>query len=154
MSGIATFLKNAAKVNAQSLLIDVLKQEEVQALIVELNTFGQLFDEGVDGEGRKLSDIRQPYAFSTTQRKRRQGLPTDRVTLFETGKFYESFFVNILENGDIEINATTEFAANYDIRDSYGEELLGLTEESLSKIVDFISPLFVEAFQAAIFRGV
>ena len=154
MSGIETFLNNAKKVNAQELLIDVLKLEEVQALIVELNTFGQLFEEGVDGEGKKLADIRQPYAFSTAQRKRREGLPSDRVTLFDTGRFYESFFVNILENGDIEINATTEFAANYDIRDSYGKEILGLTEESLSKIVDFITPLFIEAFESAIFRGV
>jgi len=154
VSGIETFLNNAKKVNAQELLIDVLKLEEVQALIVDLNTFDQLFEEGVDSEGRKLSDIRQPYAFSTAQRKRSQGLPIDRVTLFETGKFYQSFFVNIKENGDIEINATTEFSANYDIRDSYGEEILGLTEESISKIVDFITPLFIEAFESAIFRGV
>ncbi len=154
MSGIFTFLDNAQKVKAETILVDVLRREDVRALIAELNTFGQLFEDGVDSEGRKLSDIRQPYAQTTVQKKRREGLPTDRVTLFETGKFYQSWNVTILKNGDIEIEASTEFAPNYDIQQSYGENILGLTEESLSILVDFITPLFVEAFQAEIFRGV
>jgi hypothetical protein len=154
MAGIFTFFDNAANVNANKILVDVLKRDEVRALIAELNTFGQLFEEGIDSEGRKLSDIRQPYATSTVQKKRREGLPTDRVTLFDTGKFYESWNVTILKNGDIEIQANTEVRANYDLEKDYGTNILGLTEESLSKISDFITPLFIEAFQAEVFRGV
>ena len=154
MSGIFTFLKNAENVKAQSILVDVLRREDVRALIAELNTFGQLFEDGIDSKGRKLSDIRQPYVESTIQRKRRQGLPVDRVTLFETGKFYESWNVTILENGDIEIEANTEVAPNYDLQKDYGKNILGLTEESISKISEFISPLFIEAFQAEVFRGI
>jgi hypothetical protein len=154
MAGIFTFFDNAANIDANKILVDVLKRDEVRALIAELNTFGQLFEEGIDSEGRKLSDIRQPYATSTVQKKRREGLPTDRVTLFDTGKFYESWNVTILKNGDIEIEANTEVRANYDLEKDYGPNILGLTEESLSKISDFITPLFIEAFQAEVFRGV
>lgn len=154
MSGIFTFLDNAQRIKAETILVDVLRREDVRALIAELNTFGQLFEEGIDSEGRKLSDIRQPYVDTTIQRKRRQGLPVDRVTLFETGKFYESWQVRILDNGDIELEANTEVGQNYDLQKDYGQNILGLTEESLSKISEFITPLFVEAFQAEIFRGV
>jgi hypothetical protein len=154
MSGLFTFLDNAAQVTAQKILVDVLRREDVRALIAELNTFGQLFEDGIDSEGRKLSDIRQPYADTTKQKKRREGLPTDRVTLFDTGKFYQSWQVRILENGDIELEATTEIASNYDLQKDYGKNILGLTEESLSKVGEFITPLFVEAFQAEVFRGV
>jgi len=34
------------------------------------------------------------YAESTIKRKKRKGLPWDRVTLFDTGRFYSSFIVN------------------------------------------------------------
>ena len=154
MSGIFTFLDNAAKVDAQKILVDVLRREDVRALIADLNTFGQLFEDGIDSEGRKLSDIRQPYVDSTIQRKRRQGLPVDRVTLFETGKFYESWQVNILNNADIQIEADTEVGPSYDLQTDYGKNILGLTEESLSTIGEFITPLFIEAFQTEVFRGV
>ena len=154
MSGLNTFLNNASKIRAQEILVDVLRREDVRALVAELNTFGQLFEEGVDSEGRKLSDIRTPYADSTIKKKRREGLPVDRVTLFDTGKFYQSFDVRILDDGSIEIEATPEIGNNYDLQDSYDENLLGLTDDSLEKLIDYITPFFIEAFQAFLFRGV
>ena len=154
MSGLNTFLNNASKIRAQEILVDVLRREDVRALVADLNTFGQLFEEGIDSEGRKLSEINKPYAPLTVEKKNREGLPSDRVTLFDTGRFYQSFDVRILDDGSIEIEATTQVEPTHDLEDSYGENIIGLTEDSIEKLIDYITPFFIEAFQAFLFRGV
>ena len=42
------------------------------------------------GKNSKGIDIKPAYANSTIKIKRKKGLPTDRVTLFDTGDFYRS----------------------------------------------------------------
>ena len=58
-------------------------------VIKELQTQEQLY-QGRDSKG---IDIKPAYADSTIKIKKRKGLPADRVTLFDTGDFYNSLEV-------------------------------------------------------------
>jgi len=76
----------------------VFQQDHIQLFAIELNSgspnnaeYGQLFLDGVDSEGVQLSKIGGEYSPLTKDIKVSQGLPFDRVTLYNEGDFYRSF---------------------------------------------------------------
>ena len=77
---------------------------EFKTLVIDLNTKEQLF-EGVNSKGEELENIRGfGYAQRTIEIKKEKGLPYDRITLFDTGDFYDTFKV-IPFLGGFEIDA-------------------------------------------------
>jgi len=124
--------------------LEVLKHlsenKQFTDLIIELNTRKQLFDKGIDSTGSQLSDVGGEYSPNTimgTQTyagKLDKGLPTDRITLFDEGDFYKSFRV-YYQSGNFIIDANTiktDYDGAIDLIDRWGENILGLTTESLS----------------------
>lgn len=97
-------------------------------LIIELNTRKQLFDKGIDSTGRQLSDIGGNYSPYTLQLHPEK--IEDKITLFDTGDFYESFRV-FYSSGNFVISADTIKDTSNLIED-WGVNILGLTNESLS----------------------
>jgi hypothetical protein len=110
-------------------------------LIIDLNTRKQLFDKGIDSTGRLLSDIGGDYSANTIEGtnqyegKKQKGLPYDHITLYDTGDFYKSFKVFLDSNGMLTISADTIKDTTNLIND-WGENILGLTEESLIVLRD------------------
>jgi len=99
--------------------------------IIELNTKRQLFDKGIDSTGRKLSDIGGEYAPFTLQLHPEK--IKDRITLFDTGDFYNSFRVYLDSQSDLKITADT-IKDTSDLIADWGKDILGLTEDSLEKL--------------------
>lgn len=104
-------------------------------MIIEMNTQEQLFQKGVDSKGVPLMDIGGDYAFITKDLKDRAGQPIDRITLKDTGDFYRSWTVRILAD-TIFIEADT-IKDGGDLRSRWGNDILGLTEESKQKLINY-----------------
>jgi hypothetical protein len=129
-------LKNLAlrvkNLSVLDLVHELSETPEFTDLIIDLNTKNQLYDKGIDSEGRSLGDysantIEGPNQY---QGKKQKGQRYDHITLNDTGAFYESFKVFLDSNSDFEITADT-LKDTTDLIEEYGENILGLTEESL-----------------------
>ena len=105
--------------------------------IVRLNTEEQLF-EGINSDGQLLDDVGGAYRPFTIAEKQRKGQPFDRVTLFDSGKLYDSYKVPKVTLDGFVIEADT-IKEGEDLEDRYGN-LEGLTEESQEVILTFITP--------------
>lgn len=92
-----------------------------------LQTQEQLFQ----GTNSKGIDIKPAYANSTIKIKRKKGLPTDRVTLFDSGDFYRSLQVIAGNN-----NAIIRTVISYSVFlvNKYAD-ILGLDQESWTKFL-------------------
>ena len=98
-----------------------------------LNTENQLW-EGVNAKDVNLERIGGYYSPLTVKLKSLQGLPVDRVTLFDTGEFYDSFGEKISRSG-FTITADT-IKDGEDLRERWGGDLLGLTPDSVQELLD------------------
>jgi len=116
-------------------IFDFVINTEIKDLIIELNQ-DQLFDFGEDSEGKRLYSFspQQPYAPSTIVLKERSGLPSDRLTLFQTGKFYRSFTVEV-EGTDIVIDANGQ-KSNTNLFEEYGDDILGLNSQNMAIFIE------------------
>jgi hypothetical protein len=133
--------KNVIALDEKEIFVEVFNDPINQEFVIALNTerggFGvtsQLFDQGIDSNGNSLGQ----YALSTIAIKQKQGLPTDRITLFDTGAFYDSFRVRV-GNGEFTITADP-VKEDGNLFDDFGEDIVGLTEESRNELVKFITP--------------
>ena len=108
----------------------VFNTSEIKKKIIYLNTIEQLFEKGEDSDGLELYPF---YAQKTILYKKEKGQRYDHVTLNDTGAFYRSFEV-IVSDEYFLINADPKKGDN-DLFNIYGEDVLGLTEESKTEIV-------------------
>lgn len=107
----------------------------VKQMIIEMNTHEQLFQKGVDSKGVPLMDIGGDYAFVTKDIKDYLGQPIDRITLKDTGDFYKSWRVRVL--GDVIFIEADTIKDGDDLRQRWGNDILGLTEESKQKLINY-----------------
>ena len=126
-----------------------LVMESLQAsedFIIQLNQ-DRLYDKGTDIEERPIatnraieeSDGRNAYAQKTIFIKERKGQPTDRVTLFDDGEFYDSFYVEFENDYAIimaDLDKLEEIYQNIDT----AFIVLGLSDEDKVKLRDYIKP--------------
>lgn len=150
MEKIRKLLKRvkATKRGKNKIFESVFKDEQVQKEITRLNTDVQLFEKGLDSRGVSLESIGGSYAPETVFLKREQGLPFNRVTLYDTGEFYSSFKVKAKRTEFI-ITADTAKVGT-DLRDRWGNDILGLNDESIKEI----NPLLIEELKKAYLRQV
>ena len=99
--------------------------KEVQDEIIRMNTQDQLYDDGIDS----LSDSLGDYTPYTVMLKKQKGQKTSNITLKDTGAFYKSFKVKVIPSG-FEIIADDESDYDFPLTDSFGIDILGLTEEN------------------------
>ena len=104
---------------------------DMQELLIELNQ-DQLFNEGKDSEGQSLGSY-SPYTIKIKQSK---GQPTNRITLYDTGEFYQSFKA-YYEDGSIVIDADAE-KEDTNLFDEFGIDILGLDDSNMSIFVNEI----------------
>ena len=133
------------KLDVNRVVNQILRNKEVQREIIRLNTQEQLFKKGIDRTGRTLESIGGAYSDLTVLIKSAKGQPTDRVTLRDTGDFYESFRIEIGKT-EFEIQADT-LKDDTDLIQEWGEDILGLTEESLEVIRDTFRDAIIEYIQ-------
>ncbi len=137
--------KSRKRIDSISILFFIFEQTSIQNFAIQLNTgakgntrFGQLFLLGVDSTEKRLDKIGGDYAPRTVRIKRRQGLPTDHVTLYDKGDFYKTWiFIN--SNGTINFKADTA-KGDHDLDDRWGQDLIGLTNDSKGKLRERVLP--------------
>lgn len=142
MEVIKQMAKRARELSIDLIMRSIFEDEpDFKDLVIDLNTKHQLF-EGVDSKNVTLSSIGGGYAPVTISFKRTNNQPFDRVTLKDTGAFYRSFNVRY-EMGGIVIDADT-VKDGEDLRERWGNDILGLNNESIEKLIFFLHPLIVE----------
>lgn len=114
--------------------------------IIRLNTEEQLFNKGIDSEGVSLGT----YSPFTVEQKKKKGEPTDRITLKDTGDFYKSFRVSV-NRVSITIDADPIKDDN-NLFDDFGEEILGLTDESKKKLEEMAVIEYIKYWRNNILR--
>ena len=75
--------------NIDSIIFDITKEKETQDFLIDVLQ-DQLFTTGEDGNGLSLGE----YSPITVKIKQSKGQPTDRITLKDTGAFYNSYEID------------------------------------------------------------
>lgn len=101
-------------------------------ILIDMNSQDQLYAKGVNRLGVRIDEY-QPYRPLTIQVKIEKRQPYDRVTLKDTGEFYDSFYVETAEDR-FYIKASDE-KTNWLIK-KYGAEIFGLTNDSLAEFIN------------------
>jgi hypothetical protein len=108
--------------------------------MIELNTDLQLYEFGIDSNGNPItSDLsgNSFYSDFTVQIKRTKNQRFDHITLKDTGRFYDSFTVDVTVN-DIIFDAEDSQFYDVPLFEVYGIDVLGLTDENMVYIKDTI----------------
>lgn len=142
---LSDFLNNGERLDFNSTFFFVFSQDYIQLFAIELNTgspniddYGQLFLHGIDATGRALTEIGGEYAPLTKDIKLAEGLPIDRVTLYQDGDFYRSWrFIQSEDSFTLRADTIKE---GEDLQERWGRNLVGLTDESISRLVHEIIP--------------
>ena len=111
-----------------------------EAEIIDYVTEEQLF-EGKRSDG---TDIEPEYTPFTTKIKLGKGQPVDRVTLKDTGRFYDSIRIEYF-NKFFSIVADDSKIAGLERK--YGTTILGLSAQGVQDLIDMIRGPFIEEFR-------
>lgn len=109
------------------ILIGIAKERDTQDFVLELLR-QQLFDDGVEGF---------EYAESTIEIKRKKNQPIDRVTLRDTGLFYDSWQIQATNEAFI---ITSDSEKNgFDLYSKYPEDkvIQTMNEDVLEQIREY-----------------
>lgn len=154
MDELIKYLNNIVqKLNYRYIMFNVIgSNRELLDFMVELNTIEQLYNKGIDANRNFLGEY-SPYTIIIKQAK---GQPTNRVTLKDTGEFYESFYATLLADGDIFIGANPlKKDASGKITDltiEWGKDIIGLTPESMNKLTEKILIEFDKYIRTNLFQ--
>lgn len=151
---IKKIIANTALLDVDKIAFDLWESEDVQEVIIDLNTKGdiireggQLFNHGIDSTGADLGD----YSNFTIEIKKASGLPFDRITLFQNGIFYDSFHVVPVGDGfKIEANPIRE---DSNLFDDFGVNIVGLTAKSKELLANSVITQFSNYVKAEILYG-
>lgn len=130
-----------ANSSISNLIVLALRDNEVQRQIIELNTIAQLFNLGEDSEGVKLSSIGGEYSPVTLRIHPEK--KADRVTLYDTGEFYDSFSIKPESDGDFQINSDP-IKNGVNLFDRWGDKVEGLNNDNYVKALKIIEQKVIE----------
>lgn len=136
----------------KEILPQELKEEilENKFVIIQMITKDQLYERGINGENVFIASY-QPYAQKTIQVKLKKGQPTDRVTLKDTGEFYDSFDVVFDENGFYVTSSDDK--AKY-LVEKYGRTIFRLTNDNLTTLLrEYVRPILTEKLKMYLKNG-
>lgn len=153
-SPLIQIANNVRKLDPGYLLKQLFLDEEFKAFVLYENTQKQLYNKGIDSLGKKLrSDYAvfgNVYSNRTIFLKKEKGQPTDRVTLKDEGKFYDSFILE-LKGNSLYIDADTLKEDN-DLMEVWGQDILGLTQDSLQEVINLAIEIVIPIVQQKIFE--
>ena len=118
----------------------ILNGGKFQNFIIEANQ-SQLADRGEDTKGQEIRTFKAKsgnvYSIPTIVIKGQKGQPTDRVTLFDTGKFYDSMAVKVNKTF-AEVTANSQSLAQIFDNISTDFDILGLNEANTNKLAELL----------------
>lgn len=143
-------LKRATTINLDVIMLKVFDNEKVQDFIEDLNK--EQLQQSIDSKGERLSYVDakgrtrtgySPLTAKLSGGKKKIGQP---FNLFDTGEFYKSIKLSPELNG-VEITANP-IKEDDNLFKKFGEDIIGLTEQSINLLQEFIKPIFIEEVRA------
>jgi hypothetical protein len=142
---------SASKLNEQTfkrIILNAVKEQESDVLDLQKDQLNAgLLDKG--------DAIEPPYAPFTVQKKKKKGQDADRVTLRDTGSFYNKQYVKF-HRESFEITSrdrkTQKLKRKYDGRGRLGGDVFGLTDESKMLLGRAILPLIQHEVRDRLFK--
>lgn len=134
LSKLRDIAKRVRDLDQNKIAFRVFEDKTLQAQVIDLNTQSQLYEKGIDAEGRSLGEysLATIYGTSNFAGKIEKGQRYDHITLNDTGEFYQSFrFVN--QSDGFTITADSVKDGN-DLEQVFGK-IVGLTKESIQEII-------------------
>lgn len=131
--------KHLQSIDIRKIAVDAIKA--TSADIVEQQKAQLYSGKRIDG-----AFIRPPYAPTTIVQKIRKGQPFDRVTLKDTGDFYEGIFITV---GTEYFNLTSSDEKTTALAEKYTPKIFGLNEHSLSEYKKDVEPVFINMIKQA-----
>lgn len=129
---IGELLNKATRITFSDVWKEVFKDEQFKTEILDWIRWEQLYNEGVDEFGQIIGTYSRYTEILNPEKQ--EGTP---YTLYDTGEFYNSMMIEVFDDY-IEINAdglkVDEFGQTTDLFQEYGYEIIGLTEESKTKL--------------------
>ena len=130
-------LDNIIRLDINQIINEILADKEIQRFIIDLNTQGQLFEKGINALNVSLSDIGGDYSPVTIELSKAKGRPKKSpslIDLFDDGIFYKSFKITLFPKSFIMSADPNRGDSN--LFDDWGEDVVGLTEESKQIVRD------------------
>ena len=115
---------------------------QIKIIILDWIRNDQLTDEGVDMDG----DIIGEYSKATEIISGGEKLEGDHFTLNDSGSFYRSMFIRVLQDSIIVDGDTAKMETSFSQKNGlwWRDEILGLTDENLQKLVIEIKKKYIE----------
>jgi len=142
-----------SKVDATPIIQSILQDAELQKHIIYLNTIDQLFEKGEDSLGRKLEDVGGSYSPYTIMKKLEKGQPFDRVTLKDTGEYYDSYRIVEPSGADYIMIITNPIKEGKNIEQEWGGYIVGLNQENKQWLIDEVRQRFVPKLKEALLQA-
>lgn len=158
MNKLESLHKAVSTFDVKTIINDVLKLSEIQQALIDIIQT-RLYDKGTTAEGEKLgTDFAKSsnkrlkgnkgfYSKNTESIKKGKSQPIDRVTLKDTGEFYESFKTTF--KTDLDVSA--DFRDIYDnFQDSFNSEkdfeeaILDISDDEKEILFDKMWPYIEE----------
>ena len=118
----------------------ILQGGKFQNFIIEANQ-SQLANKGQDTKDQEIKTFKarsgDVYSIPTIVIKGKKNQPTDRVTLFDTGRFYDSMAVKP-QKTFAEVTANKKSLAQIFDNISSDFDILGLNEENTNKLAELL----------------
>ena len=131
---LAWRLRKFDEILGKELVNEIMSHEKE---IIEAVVQNQLYERGINGKGVEIMSY-EPYRPRTIKNKKRKGQPYNRVTLKDTGEWYNSLRL-VYDVDGFFITSTDE--KNTYLKKKYGPTILRLTNENLSMILNkYIRP--------------
>jgi hypothetical protein len=144
---IGDLARKVKKLNEGRIFIDVMNIRTVQEYVVKLNT-DQMRVDFMNSDGIPLADIGGEYSPYTMQVGNKKG--RDKVDLYDTGDFHESFRIERVRKDGFEINSDPVKEDGTNLLVEWGKEIEGLTFENLEKTGNFIKDFYVDKIKKEI----
>jgi len=145
--------RNALKLSETDALKVVTDNKSVQFDAIRLNRSVQLYEKGIGVDGRELRSAYarygNVYANRTIAYKREKNQPINRVTLRDTGAFYQTFGTK-LKAGELYLTANT-IKDGEDLQDRFSQ-VVGLTKESKEQLLYQAKPIVLQYVASKILR--
>lgn len=150
---LEVIVRNALKLNEKDALKVVTDNKSIQYQAIRLNRKVQLYEQGVGVDGRELRSVYarygNVYANRTIAYKREKNQPINRVTLRDTGAFYQTFNTKLI-NGELFLTANT-IKDGEDLQDKFGQ-VVGLTTESKNELIKQAKPIVLTYIKSKILK--
>lgn len=147
LESLKSRLRSWTEIDVPYIVQKIADMNDIKDAIIYLNTEKQLY-EGKDKLGQDLDGIGGDYSPFTKDLKTALGQPIDRVTLRDTGTFYESFEVTSFNNY-IEITANP-FKDGTDLQKRWGFNIIGLNEENKQWLINEIKSRLLDEIKAIV----